>query len=322
MQTPPEKHESSGQPGLVISYFGNSVAVEADNGQVFQCHLRRNQELPVVGDRVRWRLEADNTGLILDIEPRRSVLTRGQGHGKMKPVAANLDVLVLVMAPQPNFSEYLADRYLVAAEILNLQAVLVLNKSDLLDNDSRLAASARLDIYRRIPYPVVLTSIFDPESLKRLDAELAGRTAVLVGPSGVGKSSIITALGSDESIRVGGVSNKGSGKHTTTATRLYHLPQGGHLIDSPGVREFNLWPVTRQEVLKGFPEFQPFLHGCKFRNCQHRVEPGCAVQAALADGKISPQRFNSYHELMKEADENNKNSSGPKKGGRDFTRSR
>jgi ribosome biogenesis GTPase len=289
------------QHGLVISYFGNSVAVEASDGQVIQCHLRRNQELPVVGDRVRFQAGANNTGVIVGIEPRRSVLSRGQAQGRAKPIAANIDAIILVMSPPPIFAEYLIDRYLVAAELLNIAPILVMNKADLLDDSSRPQASTRLMPYQHIPYPVFLSSTYTKAGLAELGQHLVGKTAVLVGPSGVGKSSLITALGSQIAIQTGEVTNKGVGKHTTTATRLYHLPQGGQLIDSPGVREFNLWQVSQNEVLRGFKEFQSFLTGCKFRDCLHMVEPGCAVQEAVANGKISAQRYANYQELMKEA---------------------
>lgn len=289
------------QQGLVISYFGSSVAVEADDGQVFQCHLRRNQALPVVGDRVEWQPESGNVGVITAIAPRRSLLARGDARGEQKPIAANLDLLVIVMSPPPIFSEYLIDRYLVAAELLTIQPIIVLNKADLLDDSSRQATLDKLTPYRQIPYVVVLSSVISEGGLRELSAELNDKTAVLVGPSGVGKSSIIAALSLGETIRIGDVTARGTGKHTTTATRLYHLPQGGKLIDSPGVREFTLWPVSKQDVLHGFKEFAHFLTGCKFRDCQHLAEPGCAVQAALTAGKISPQRYMSYQELMKQA---------------------
>lgn len=300
MSKPTEQSLKPGQKGLIISYFGSSVAVEADNGQVFQCHLRRNQDLPVVGDRVRWQLESDNTGIIQTIEPRRSLLSRGDAQGKSKPIAANIDVIVIVMSSVPIFSEYLIDRYLVAAELLKIHPILVLNKTDLFNETSKQEALTRLEAYRHIPYPVILSSIYTENGLQELSDLLANQSAVLVGPSGVGKSSIIAALGG-ETIKVGEVSTKGAGKHTTTATRLYHLPQGGQLIDSPGVREFNLWSVTKAEVLQGFKEFQQFLSGCKFRDCWHVAEPGCAVREAMAEGKISPLRYANYQELMKEA---------------------
>lgn len=296
-----EKTPSEERLGLVISYFGNSVAVESKDGQVFQCHLRRNQELPVVGDEVIWQLDQGETGVIKRILPRRSLLGRGDGRGEMRPIAANVDHLLAVMSPPPVFAEYLIDRYTVAAELLGIKPIIILNKADLISPALIGEVSERLLPYRAIPYPVMLTSVISREGLSELNQLLAGKTAVLVGPSGVGKSSLISALGGDATIRVGDVSAKGAGKHTTTATRLYHLEGNGRLIDSPGVREFNLWPVSEQEVLKGFKEFQAFLSGCKFRDCKHTVEPGCAVQIALKDGKISQNRFDHYLALMKEA---------------------
>lgn len=288
------------QLGLVISYFGNSVAVEAENGQVIPCHLHRNQELPVVGDKVRWQMEDADTGVVVGIEPRRSLLARGAGHDKIKPIVANVDAMVIVMAPPPIFSEYLVDRYLIAAELLNIQPMVVMNKADLLNTSTRPDAQIRLQAYRDIPYPVLLTSAIQHDGLPELTALLKNKTAVLVGPSGVGKSSIIAALNETDSIRVGEVSAKGAGKHTTTATRLYHLPQGGQLIDSPGVREFNLWTITPHDVLKGFKEFHAHTEGCKFRDCAHLVEPGCAVQAAVQNGRIYPKRYAHYQELVQE----------------------
>lgn len=300
--------ESQSRLGLVISYFGNSVSVETD-GEVFHCYLRRNQELPIVGDRVRWLPDKETqsnteageaTGTIIEILPRTSLLARGDRHGKMKPIAANVDHIVIVMSPPPIFTEYLIDRYLIAAELLAIPPILVVNKMDLLKDDSYQSTIDRLAPYRAIPYPVIFTSVIANKGLEDLVKHCQNKTAVLVGPSGVGKSSIIGALGHD-TIKVGHVTNKGIGRHTTTATRLYHLPHGGQLIDSPGVREFNLWSVSAAEILKGFKEFHEFLGNCKFRDCHHLVEPGCSVQAAVASGKISAARFANYQTLMKEA---------------------
>ncbi|MBV9575656.1 MAG: ribosome small subunit-dependent GTPase A [Gammaproteobacteria bacterium] len=278
------------------------MAVESENGQVVQCHLRRNQALPVVGDRVRWQFESEKGGIILTIEPRQSLLIRGQGHSDKQPIAANINAIVIVMAPPPVFSEYLVDRYLAAAELLQIQPLIVLNKMDLLNEITQASVLTRLMAYQAIPYPVILSSIFAKEGLSQLSSYLDNKTAVLVGPSGVGKSSIIAALVQEEAIRIGDVSAKGAGKHTTTATRLYHLPAGtGSLIDSPGVREFNLWPVTKKEILHSFKEFQPFLGQCKFRDCWHLIEPGCAVQDAILHDKISAKRYESYQTLMKTA---------------------
>lgn len=291
-----KQDSESSQTGLVISWFGSSVAVEVEDGQVFQCHLRRNQELPVVGDHVHF-----SANTVTDILPRHSLLSRGDGHGKTKNIAANIDSIFIVMSPPPVFSEYLIDRYLVAAELLKIEPVIVLNKTDLLDDKTGNDIRERLKPYQDVPYPVVLSSIYTDNGFDSMLSHIDEKKAVLVGPSGVGKSSIIAALGNHHAIPVGEVSAKGAGKHTTTATRLYHLPGGGQLIDSPGVREFNLWQVSQQEVLKGFREFQPFLNNCKFRDCHHLVEPGCEVLAAVENGKISKKRYESYQKLMKEA---------------------
>lgn len=284
--------------GVVIAYFGNSVSVETADAQIVQCLLLRNQPLPVVGDQVLFQLN-DTSGTILEILPRRSLLSRGDGKGKIKPIAANIDLLFIVMAPPPVFSEYLIDRYLVAAELLNIPAVIVLNKIDLLDQNTYDQAIKRLDIYAKISYPVILSSIFLKDGLQGISDFLSNKTAVLLGPSGVGKSSIIAFLGKQEDIPVGEVSAKGAGKHTTTGTRLYHLPHGGHLIDSPGVREFNLWMIKKEDLLKGFREFQQFLHQCKFRDCLHIAEPKCTIKAAVAEDKIAQERYTSYQELLK-----------------------
>lgn len=295
MQQDDEKESAT---GLVISSFGSSVAVQADNGQEVSCHLRRNQDLPVVGDRVSWQIEGEG-GVITGILPRRTLLVRGDNRGNLRPLAANVDMILLVMAPPPVFSAYLIDRYMVAAEILGIRPVVVLNKIDLLQDAERDSVEAMLQMYRDLSYDVMLSSTLSGEGMDKLATLLQGQVSVLVGPSGVGKSSIISALVKQD-IRTRNVSPKGTGKHTTTATRLYHLPEGGSLIDSPGVREFNLWPVTAEEITSGFKEFQPYLSGCRFRDCRHLVEPGCKLLEAIESGKVSRARFESYLTLIKE----------------------
>jgi ribosome biogenesis GTPase len=285
--------------GLVVSYFGNSVAVEAPDGQVIQCHLKRNQPLPVVGDYIMWERESSEMGSVAEIEPRRSLLSRGDARGRLKPLAANIDYILVVMSPPPIFQEHLVDRYLVAAELLDIEPVLVMNKEDLLNNTSEETAKARLEPYVAMGYKVVLTTALHDEGVAPLITLLKDKSAVLVGPSGVGKSSIIAKLCQISKIQIGEVSNKGIGKHTTTATRLYQLPDGGSLIDSPGVRDFNLWPITLAELQRGFRDIREYFGKCRFRNCSHLVEPDCAIQSALEGGQITAARFASYQELMK-----------------------
>ena len=296
MQKLNEKSHPQDQIGLVISSFGSSVAVEAENGQVFQCHLHRNQDLPIVGDTVCWHLE-NNSGLITAIQARRSLLIRGDSRGNKKPIAANIDAIVIVMAPPPIFSELLVDRYTVAAELLQITPILILNKIDLLDQNEKQVVIERLAPYHQIGYGTVLSSAITTHGLDDVILYLQNKKVVLVGPSGVGKSSIISAI-CQENIRVNEVSGKGIGKHTTTTTHLYHLPMGGEIIDSPGVRDYHLWSVSKQEILQGFKEFHDYLGSCRFRDCQHLAEPNCTIKKAVAEGKINIKRYASYQAMM------------------------
>lgn len=292
-------NETLPQIGLVVSYFGQQVALETSSHGLIHCYLHRNQPIPVVGDEVLWIQKSQDQGVISAIKPRRTVLMKGDSRNKKKIIAANLDYIYIVMAPLPEFSDYLIDRYLIAAELLELQPVLVLNKIDLLDGNNKNLLLDKLACYKRISYPIILTSVFEEEGLAQFQAHLGNKRGVLVGPSGVGKSSIIAKLSDEQSISIGDVSLKGTGKHTTTVTRLYHLTGGGELIDSPGVREFNLWPIEREEILKGFKEFKAYLGHCKFRDCKHLLEPNCAIKEAVASGKIAESRYLSYQKLSK-----------------------
>jgi ribosome biogenesis GTPase len=219
---------------------------------------------------------------------------------KKRLIAANVDAIIIVTAPLPIFSEYMIDRYLVAAENLQIRPVILLNKIDLLNGQNRKYIEEKLAEYEKLGYTVLFSSALFTESLTDLDKFLHDKTAVLVGASGVGKSSIIRALTSHPDARVGDTSALGLGKHTTTVARLYHLVHGGNLIDSPGVREFGLWNIDKENVMQGFVEFSGYLNQCKFRNCTHQQEPGCAILAALENGEISPQRFESYEKILAE----------------------
>jgi len=291
------------QTGLVIAHFGVQVEVEADDGQeagqVFRCHLRANLPALVTGDRVVWRAGNQGIGVIVAQLPRSTELCRPDSRGQLKPVAANVDLIVIVFAPAPEPHANLIDRYLVAAEHAGIRPLLLLNKADLIDDDNAPALNALLAVYRQLGYPLLEVSAHHGNGMEQLQAMLDGHISVFVGQSGVGKSSLVNSLLPDVQTRVGELSEwSGQGQHTTTTARLYHFPGGGELIDSPGIREFGLVHVSRDDVEAGFIEFTDLLGTCRFRDCKHDREPGCALLKALEDGRIQQQRMNSYRSII------------------------
>ena len=258
----------------------------------------------MTGDRVVW-CEGDPTGVVVARLPRDSALSRPDPHGKLKPVAANIDQILVVIAPYPEPHANLIDRYLVAAEVVGIEPVIVLNKIDLLEDDPVLAArmEALLAIYPTLGYRILRTSS-RAGGLASLHEALRERTSVFVGQSGVGKSSLVNTLLPAADLRVGALSeNRQKGTHTTTTAQLFHLACGGSLIDSPGIREFGLWHMSRDEVEQGFREFRALLGQCKFRDCRHEGEPGCALLDALERGAISAGRLDSYRHIVASLDQ-------------------
>ncbi|SCZ56324.1 small ribosomal subunit biogenesis GTPase RsgA [Thiohalomonas denitrificans] len=286
------------QHGRIVANYGASVDVEDPTGEVRRCHLRQNLAMPVVGDRVVWQSSDNNSGVVVAVEERDTLLARPDFSGDMKALAANIDQILVVAAPEPPFSTESLDQFLVAAEISGITPVVVFNKVDLLDREGRAEVEAQLSIYRDIGYRVIFATTRADHGLDDLLTALKDKTSIFAGQSGVGKSSLAKSLLPDEAITVGDLAElTGLGRHTTSSARLYHLPSGGDVIDSPGVREFRLWPMSEPELAEGFPEFHPFLGGCRFRDCRHRSEPGCAILAAVEAGKIKPQRLTSFRRI-------------------------
>ncbi|MBC3767036.1 small ribosomal subunit biogenesis GTPase RsgA [Neptunicella marina] len=295
------------QAGLVIGRFGQHADIEA-NGDVFRCHIRRNIQDVVCGDKVLFRqgndVNANVSGVLEAVEPRKSVLTRPDYYDGVKPIASNIDQIIIVSSVLPALSLNIIDRYLVASEDVAIEPVILLNKVDLLSEQERAEVEQQLALYRDIGYRLIYVSCKSTEGLAELSQLLEGKTSIFVGQSGVGKSSLINQLLPDAEEITGEVSdNSGLGQHTTTAAKLLHLPAGGDLIDSPGVREFSLWHLPIERLTHGFIEFRDYLGGCKFRDCKHKDDPGCLLRDAVEKGEISQQRFDSYHKILDGLDE-------------------
>jgi len=279
--------------GLVITRYARHAKIEDTQGRRIICSIRPNLTSLVAGDRIVWQIEGDGQGVVISCYPRQSVLGRPDKQKVLKPVAANITQLMIVVAPKPEISWSLLDSYLVVAEHLNLHACIVLNKIDLADE----ALLAQLkQQYEPLGYDLLFTGHDNNNGYQSLENALKNHISVFVGQSGVGKSSLITKmLPLEDDIQTGEISAKTDlGRHTTSNSTFYHLPFGGGLIDSPGVREFGLWHMPSSEIARGYREFKPYLSQCKFRNCTHRDSPGCALLIAVKEKLVSSKRYENY----------------------------
>ncbi len=303
---------SEEQEGMVIAHFGQLLDIEAlegeDKGEIHRCHVRANIDSLVTGDRVIWRAGKDLTGVIEARLERQTLLQRPDNYGNLKPVASNIDYIVIVIAPEPEPFQGLIDRYIVAAETVGIPPVVLLNKTDLLTEENRKPIDEMMELYKSLGYHTIRASAKsnDDEGMTELFSWLDNHTSVFVGQSGVGKSSLIQELLPEHNIRIGDLSeNTRKGTHTTTTAKLFHLPSGGDLVDSPGIREFGLWHIGEQELLEGFTEFRPHLGYCRFRDCKHQSEPKCAILAAVESGEISQRRMDSYRHIKNAIEDQN-----------------
>ena len=286
---------SAVEAGTVIGVYGRQYQVELDGGGEVACVSRGRKSDIACGDLVRIAKTGAEGGVVEAVEPRRTLFYRSDVR-RQKLIAANVTQIVVVVAGSPPFSEDLVNRCLVGAEHAGISALIVLNKADLPEAELALKT---LELYRELGYEVLTLSA--KRDLSPLLAHLAGNLSVLVGQSGMGKSTIINGLVPDAQARVAEISVAlGSGRHTTTHAKLYRVDADSRIIDSPGLQEFGLNHLSVADAAHAFIEFRPWLGSCRFRDCVHLTEPDCAISAAAAEGRISARRLAAYRRLAAE----------------------
>ncbi len=281
----------------VVASFGGQVLLRGADGTVHEA-LPRGRRLQIVcGDRVRCAHDRrhDQT-VVLEVLPRHGTLYRSDARGRAEPVVANITCLVAVVAPAPAPDLFVVDRYLAAAASARIGALVVLNKADLAGSETLRSA---LEPYVVAGYPLLACRRDDPASVLALAQALRGQIGVLVGQSGVGKSSLIACLLPDVQVATKSLDRQLEGRHTTTTSRLYDLPEGGSLIDSPGVRDFAPAIDALEPRSLGFVEIARLAPDCRFPDCRHMHEPRCAVSAAAAAGTLDARRYESYRRLRR-----------------------
>lgn len=294
----PVSQSSSQEVAQVVTTFGRRVELRLESGNRVAARIKGRQLRAVCGDRVMAEpIERESDWLITDIRPRRNELTRPDSRGRKEVLAANLSLLVCVVAAQPKPDWYIVDRYLGAAELMDIKSAVVFNKQDL--NAPNEEQSVELRAYADIGYPVLRTSAVEPQSIEPLQQLLTDEVAILVGQSGVGKSSLINQLAEGSTLRTGKISDKsGEGRHTTVNSSMLELAAGGAVIDSPGVRDYAPSIAEANQIVFGFPEIARAGRDCRYPNCRHLREPSCGVKSAVDAGDVLERRYDSYKRLV------------------------
>lgn len=313
MQTDCQEHLLQ---GFVLTKAKNRIQVNVNNTPLW-CELGADilEEPPVVGDAVLIQQVEADYGLLASVLPRRTKLSRRAAapmpgaYPREQVMAANVDLVVPVFAAaNPTLKWNLVDRYIILAEAAEIPVLICITKTDQLDKIQRAKRAVyeeNLALYRSIGYEIIETSSLTGSGIKTLAERMNGHTSILMGKSGVGKTSLLNRIlpGQDLKVKAVGTQRDGKGRHTTTAMTAYPVDSKSYVIDAPGIRELGLWDVYPEDLAYYFPEMRPYLGCCKFRlDCQHEEEPGCAVRQAVMDGKINPYRYQSYLRLKEDDD--------------------
>ena len=285
----------AGGSGTVLASFGRGVLVQT-SGSIVHCGLLGRKLRVVCGDRVTWAYPAAADGPSVEsIEPRRNLIERIDARGRAEPVAANIDRLAIVAATQPAPDWFLVDRYWAGAELKELDALLIVNKSDL----GTAAIQPQIEDYRKLRLHCVEVSCQTGSGIAALEHELAGRVTLLVGQSGVGKSSLVNALAPEAAAQTAELTRDAEGRHTTTTARWYQLGANAGVVDAPGVRDFAPPASLVRAAERGFVEIHARSADCRFNDCRHLEEPGCAVRTAVINKQIATRRYESYRRLFR-----------------------
>ena len=284
--------------GRVITRYGAELLVQCDNKTTLRCTTKRKLDKAACGDWVDWHSNPTGTARIDKIHPRKNAITRLTYRGRANTIAANVDQLIIVSSWLPEPFWDLVDRYLVAAEELSAEAIIVINKQDLAEQYATEADWTALAEYEAIGYPVLHMNTKQDIGTDALQQRMRGKTNILLGRSGVGKSSIANRIMPDASILTADISDSGEGRHTTTTATLYDLGDDAYLMDSPGVRDYAPDNLDAIKLANGYREFKPYLNSCHFSNCTHNHEPKCSVRSASETNDISPHRYQRYLDAL------------------------
>jgi len=283
----------------VVANHGTELTLSTSSAEKIIATPLKKLGLVVTGDLVRWQAEQHGNARVTEVLERSGTLARTDRLGNAKPIATNVSQLLVVTAPKPPFDCLLLDRYCVAAANIGAEIAVIINKTDLLDDSTAPQAEAIELLYTQLGYRVARCCVKSTQGLNALTSLLGNQISILVGQSGVGKSSILNALLPQHNIKTGDLSdNSGLGRHTTTVTNWYDLPNNGAIIDSPGVRQFSLEHLDSVDIQAGFREIAEHAMNCKFNDCTHQHEPECSVLAAVNSGKIDAGRFSHFRQLL------------------------